>query len=148
MTTHERPDNWENSIHRAVRPLRGRRGREGVTQYVSGEMPADGRVEIHFDARGDYSPSSVGCVAKRVQTERTDGFYVLFGTAGPDQGRMLNPMGLYFDPADLHREDVRRGRARYEFKKVSESAFKDYLRFLQTRTEAFLRNAERQVLDG
>lgn len=116
--------------------------------YDGGSMPADGEVVICFDADGDYTGDPDLACCKQVRTERGLRHYVKFSTAGHDVGRMLNPVGLYFRRDRAAASDPRTGRTRYVFRAVSEAAFKDYLHFLTTKNETFLRSAERLVLDA
>jgi hypothetical protein len=149
MITHDRPDRHEDAVY--SNPLAGRRGpggRRELVAYSGGEVPTAESVSLGFDINGQFSDDPNRVVAKRVQSSERVRCYVLTGTTGTDAGRLLNPYGLYFDENDISRFHAQKGRARYEFRRVSEPAFEDYMRFLRTRIESHLRSAERSVLDA
>jgi hypothetical protein len=116
--------------------------------YEGGPLLPDNEIAISFDRDGNYTDNLDLAYCKRVQTEQRVRHYVKFSTGGHDVGHMMNPVGLYFRPDRVAVSEAKTGRARYVFKAVSEAAFRDYLRFLTTKNETFLRSAERRVLDA
>lgn len=148
MSDHDRPDDLASAIYVAPRPDRPRPGRRTPIGYSGAVPPPAAAKAILFDDRGGCTESEEDAVAMRAETGRGVSYHVKFSTGGPDIGHMYNPVGLYFRPAEAKRYQAKTGRARYEFRRVPERAFGDYLQFLRSRTESFLRNAERQVLDA
>lgn len=149
MLTHDRPDRHEDSLYsNPVADRTGPGGRREMVGYSGGEVPQEGSTALGFDLSGQYSEDDGKVVAKRVESGGGVRCYVLSSTTGTDAGRLMNPYGLYFDENDISRFHAQKGRARYEFRRVSEDAFEDYLRFLRTRIESHLRSAERRVLDA
>jgi hypothetical protein len=153
MIENERPDHLQSSIY--VMPERARsgrkvgRGKEVVRAEMShGDVEPNGPRTLGFDAKGLHTDEADDMVAKRVETDRSVRFFVKFSTSGHDIGHMFNPFGIYFRPEEVRRDQAKTGRARYEYRQVPERAFADYLHFLTSRVESFLRNAERQVLDA
>lgn len=145
----DRPDRLETALY--SNPMRNQpraAPRRNPQTYSGGAVPDDNSITIGFDHQGNYTESVDDYLAKRVETIRSVRYYVLFGTTGPDIGRMVNPRGLYFNMDDIRKVNNQRGRGRYEFRVVPESSFREYLKFLTSRTESYLRNAERQVLDA
>lgn len=72
-------------------------------------------------------------------------FYVKKGKSGPESSHFLNPNGMWFTDGSERGFDKRSGRNVFEFTKVTKAAFDYYLKFLQTKNPAYLRNAEREV---
>jgi hypothetical protein len=119
-----------------------------VRTYSGGEVPREDEIIIGFDASGSYTDQPDDVCCKRVQTDRSIRYYIKFCTMGTETGRMLNPVGMYFRKDQVSSSDPRTGRLRYEFRGVGEGPFRDYLKFLSTKNESYLRSAERQVLDA
>lgn len=122
--------------------------RNSLRTYSGDVIPYEDEVIIGFDTSGDYTDQPDDVCCKRVQTERSIRYYIKFCTMGTETGRMMNPVGMYFRKDQIATADPRTGRHRYEFRLVAEGAFRDYLKFLSTKNESYLRNAERQVLDA
>lgn len=62
------------------------------------------------------------------------------------EGLLLNPNSLYYVPGEEKSYNHQRGKATYNFTKVNEDCYTYYLRFLETKNPAFLRNAERRLI--
>lgn len=70
----------------------------------------------------------------------TDGTYwVKIG----QNGRLFNPYGLFSEGMETKQ---RVGRSTWKFRSVSSNIFNQYVRFLSTRNESFLHNAEREMI--
>lgn len=143
-----RPDDWASAIYRAPEKEKVGVPKRAPVTYSGQAIPAEGVKTLGFDARGLHTEVAEDMVAKRVETDRSVRYFAKFSTAGSDIGHLFNPVGLYFRPAEVKRDQAKTGRARYEFRQLPETAFHEYMKFLQTRVESFLRSAERQVLDA
>ena len=58
-------------------------------------------------------------------------------------GRLFNPYGLYSEGMETKQ---RVGRPTWKFVTTNESNFKNYVKFLTTKNEVFLKNAEREII--
>lgn len=72
-------------------------------------------------------------------------YYVKRCTTGMDAGHLLNPNSIWHKGGETKAFDARTGRNYYRYEKVNENCFKLYLRFLETKNPAYLRNAEREI---
>jgi hypothetical protein len=84
----------------------------------------------------EISPSASNAYAKEstdVDTGRKT-YWVKVAVAGPERGLMYNPTSPSFS---------KEYEGHYVFRKVSEQAFKCYMRFLETRNPLYARQAER-----
>lgn len=103
-------------------------------------------IDFYYGIGGHIIDDGVGAFARK--TEKSSGakeYYVKFSTGGSNIGRMLNPWGPFYREGDEVRFDKQRGRNGYEFQKVSEVIFDAYMKFLQTRSERYILQAEREV---
>ncbi len=144
-----RPDIDDKGIFRPEPRDSGPTRRRPPRFYDGTADVSEATYEIGFDRDGNYTADAESACCKRV--DRGQGkvaYYVKFSTAGHDVGHMMNPMGLYFRPDRVAVSEAKTGRARYMFKQVPETAFRDYLQFLHSKNERYLRSAERQVLDA
>lgn len=117
--------------------------------FVNGALPAAEQGQsLCFDSKGEHTEDERSAACKRVTKGSAVTYFVKFATEGPDRGHMLNPYSIYYVPGDNTRIEARRGSMRYEFKKVTEPAFKLYVKFLATKIGAYRLDAERMVLNG
>ena len=58
-------------------------------------------------------------------------------------GRLFNPYGLYSEDMETKQ---RVGRPTWKFITTNENNFKNYVKFLTTKYEIFLKNAEREII--
>ena len=58
-------------------------------------------------------------------------------------GRLFNPYGLYSEGMETKQ---RVGRPTWKFVTTNENNFKNYVKFLTTKNEIFLKNAEREII--
>jgi len=106
-------------------------------------------IDFYYGIGGHIVQEGAGAFAHKV--EKGSGakeYYVKFSTGGSNVGRMLNPWGPFYRDGDELRVDRQRGRKAYEFQKVSETIFETYLKFLETRSERYILQAEREVGNG
>jgi hypothetical protein len=96
-----------------------------------------------------YNEDGVVCnkednaVAKKISTEEANSFYVKRGTSGLEATRLLNVNSMWYDKDKVFNKKI--GKNVFEYSKVTETCFNLYLRFLQTKNVAYLRNAEREI---
>lgn len=100
------------------------------------------------DTKGLGTSDLNRAVAKRVLDREGIHHYIKFSTMGFDRGHMLNPYGMYFKQHELSAAESKIGKRKYEYRLVPSEAFQEYVEFLKTRNEAYLRNAERRILDA
>lgn len=83
------------------------------------------------------------CFAKQVTDTATGNvkYFVKTGNVGAEAGRLFNPASLNLRAGDEGRK--RDGQGRYVFRKVNKEVYEQYLLFLRTRNQQFLRRAER-----
>ena len=60
-----------------------------------------------------------------------------------ENGRLFNPYGLYSEGMETKQ---RVGRPTWKFVTTNENNFKNYVKFLTTKNEIFLKNAEREII--
>lgn len=110
--------------------------------------PKDEGETFCYDIQGRWTDDEEKCAAKRVQGRHGVTLFAKWCMEGPDKGHLLNPNSIYFREGDDVRLESRRGQRRYEFRKVSQTAFDNYISFLQTKTFRFCQAAEREILNG
>lgn len=95
----------------------------------------------------ECKPDSDNCFCKQTvnKTTGTKRFYVKRAAFGPEGGKLYNPWSVFGVKNDHLKQ--RDGRAAYSLKPVSQVSFYQYVEFLKTRNEAFLRSAERSAED-
>ena len=80
--------------------------------------------------------------SKAVAKQTGSAFYVKTDR----EGLLLNPNSIYHVEGEEKSYNRRKGVHSYAFKKVTKECYDLYLRFLQTKNPAFLRNAERRLM--
>jgi hypothetical protein len=144
-----RPDLLDDGVYRVPSREKPRSPRCPPQLISRPEQEPIRRLEIRFDVNGQITPDDSAAVAKRVQDEnRVQLYFCKMGTTGHDQGRFVNPRGMYFRMTDLNRSETRLGRERYAWKRVAAEVFSQYLKFLTSKNEQFLRQAERGYHDA
>ena len=143
----------QDAQHRFV-PAKPVEAPKSKTTFLDGskankEPVAKKPVEFYYTMGATHTEDENGAMAKKVvySNGKTE-FFVKFATAGAGVGRMLNPWGVYYNVGDEHKYEKTMGRKRYEFRKVSEVVFNNYLKFLETRNERHILNAERESVNG
>lgn len=113
-------------------------GKVKVQSIDNDEVP----VEIGFKFGGELvEPSNPESLAKtRLYSKRTI-YFVKVVNSGGDAGHFANPVSLSHNNSDFKSID-RYGRNKYDYKVVSKKVFDLYVKFLETRNKAWLKNAE------
>lgn len=101
-------------------------------------------IAKHGNKNGDFYTLEVATVdaesnpyAHAIKSHTT--LYVKVG----ENGKLFNPYGLFSEGME---KKQRVGRPTWKFRSVSRAIFNNYVRFLSTRNETFLRNAEREMI--
>jgi hypothetical protein len=136
-------------------PAKKPKENRGKTTFLEG-MPINKKdkikssaVEFHFKEMGKLTEETNSSYAmRREQPGGITEYFIKFATTGPGVGRILNPWGIYFTPGDEFKFEKQMGRKRYEFSKVSQNVFENYIKFLETRNTRYILNAEREVKNG
>lgn len=112
---------------------------EDVVGYTTGNY--GGKSTPNID------PLSDDCFAKEVLINGESGprskYYIKMGASG----FMFNPWGL-FSEGTQGQFAKHSGKDVWEFREVNSKSFEYYLKFLRTRNNAWINNAEREVRDG
>lgn len=77
-----------------------------------------------------------------------DTYFLKMATGGQCAGQFYNPYNPFFQPSEENRFNSLKGKPFYEFIRVNEEVFNDYLLFLQTRNQTWLKHAERANVDS
>lgn len=85
--------------------------------------------------------SDIRTHAKLVTIGNTRRYYVKRSKTG----RLFNPLGL-FDENQQLKQMRHASKPQWEMKMTNQKVFSNYIEFLKTRNEAYLRNAEREEL--
>lgn len=102
--------------------------------------------EVYYGPKAQTLTDPVGAFAKKTTVGEKTLYEVKFATLGASVGRMLDPNGLYFNPGDEVKYEKSTGKMRYEYRKVTKSVFDSYLKFLETGSQKYLLNAEREAI--
>ena len=106
-------------------------------------------IDIYYGIGGRIVDEGLGAFARKIEKKTgPKQYYVKFATVGSNVGRMLNPWGLYYTPGDEVRYEKQHGRQKYEFQRVNEEVFNTYIKFLTTRSERYILQAEREIGNG
>ena len=110
----------------------------GENEDISGlNIPSPPKVEIMFyDTKGNESEEK-NAIAKKVSTSLTYENisiqrFVLYG-----RGELLDPHGV----------DSRANKSFYKYKKVSEDAFENYMKYLKSKNTMYFTRARRLVTE-
>lgn len=85
------------------------------------------------------------CFAYADIDKRGEAYYIRRGTHGPYNGKFINHLGTFFNKGDEARENPSVGKRLYEYVRVNKVVFDLYVKFLTTRIEAYLSQAERNI---
>ncbi len=104
-------------------------------------------ITVSYNKEGtSFHPENDGQVyAKTTTLNSQTNYYVKKSRSGINASFLLNPYGMWHNEGSEGAFDKRSGRNAYELTKVTEDCFNFYLRFLQTKNAAYLRNAEREI---
>jgi hypothetical protein len=95
---------------------------------------------------------TIGCEQINNDTEtvfakqRNNRYYVKRATYGPEAGKLANPFGTLYKVGQSKTHENRTGKQQYEYSEVTKTVFDMYLKFLETHSEIYLRNAEREMM--
>lgn len=87
------------------------------------------------------SPNDVTCLAK----QNGNLYYLKYATVGADAGHLFNPHSPNHAKEINWKSILANGKAFYEFRKVTKTAFDLYLHYLKTGEIQSLRHAEREI---
>jgi|TARA_Y100000356_G_scaffold132282_1_gene137301 hypothetical protein len=108
-------------------------------QQASAAIPNDERVVTAYTTGLEVvEESSNKAYAKKVSIEGQDIYYV----KRDKYGSLYNPQGMY---SERNQTKLNRYGAKWSFMEVSKSAYDKYLKFLDSKNEAWLSNAEREL---
>ena len=85
------------------------------------------------------------CVAYILTDNINQAHFVRVGTLGINNGKLLNPWGIYYNKGDEMRFNSMLGKRLFEFIKVNKDAYDLYVKFLQTKSEGYLNQAQRSI---
>lgn len=77
--------------------------------------------------------------AHAIKNSSSNTYWVKVG----ENGRLFNPYGLYSEGMERKK---RVGRSTWKFRSVNANIFNQYVRFLTSKNETFLHNAEREMI--
>jgi hypothetical protein len=95
-------------------------------------------MKIYYNTEGNKIEDINASVAY-IDNEHNN-FYIKKADIGRYSGRLFN-VNLMSELLDKYSKQ--KGKTALTFKKVPESVFKSYLKYLETKNEGYLRNAER-----
>lgn len=111
-------------------------------------LPVDTVPESEaFDYLGKpVDKASPTCVAKATYNpdSKVASYYARYATTGFRSRTLFNPEE--HPVTELEQTNPTHGRERYEFRKIGEEAYRNYVKFLQNGHRALLRMAEREVM--
>lgn len=124
--------------------------RVGRQVYISqGELPPDtARSTLYLDKDGKAISTEAGAAAQCITEEGRSSHYVAVAAAGSNRGSVYNPVSVYAKTDDLGGQEAVSGRKNYEFKRVTEAVFTQYVDFLQSKVPSLYREVERAVFNG
>jgi N-acetylmuramoyl-L-alanine amidase CwlA len=116
---------------------------KGYTSSDTAKRDSSGKYV--FENPKEIDIKSDKCYAKEVTFRNGEGkerqrFYIKHNSLG----NMFNPWGM-FDEGTQSQYDKNRGKLSWSFKEVSKECFEFYSRFLQSKNNAWLKNAEREI---
>jgi len=98
-------------------------------------------IKKFFNFDGQEVTVEEQACAKQVKNNNGSERYFIKKAAN---GQLFDQNNLWHVPGTENAFDKRRGRNIYEFTQVNKECFEFYLKFLQTKNPAYLRNAERE----
>lgn len=116
---------------------------------VSKRRAKNKSINFYYDKMGKMVQDPEKGFAYR--TEYMDGkqlYYIKFAIAGSGIGRMLNLNGMYYREGDENKYEKDLARKTYEFKPVNQRTFDLYIKFLQSKNEKYILEAERESIHG
>lgn len=105
------------------------------------------KVTIYYNKDGQtFHPDNLGEVYAASTSEADRHIFLIKrGRSGTTASFLLNPNNMWHAEGSENSFDKRTGRNVYELTKVTKDCFDYYIKFLQTKNLAYLRNAEREI---
>lgn len=103
---------------------------------------SDGQLLVTTNEDEVFAKSISSITKEGIDLEQ---FLVKKGRTGPDASHLLNPNSIWAAEGQERAFDRRSGRKTFEFAIVTKDCFNLYIKFLQTKNPAYLRNAEREI---
>ena len=105
----------------------------------------DSRGHLVFSSPDQIDPGHDECYAKLVLIKQTENDYhtKYFIKIGVD-GRIFNPWGMFSEGTQGQFNKIL-GKPEWDFTEVTEKCFEFYTKFLQSRNNSWLNNAEREI---
>ncbi len=107
----------------------------------TGQLPKSTTATTLFDCNGNITKDPAKGFCKVVNDEH----YIKYGTYGASKNSLLNPYSMYYKTDDENRAQPQRGSMLFEYTRVSEECFNNYMAFLQTKINSYFVNAERLI---
>ena len=117
-----------------------------VLGYTSNSIiPRDSRGHVVFSSPDQIDPGHNECYAKLVLIKRNeDDYYSKYFIKTGVDGQIFNPWGMYSEGTQGEFNKVL-GKPKWDFTEVTEKCFEFYVKFLQSRNNAWLNNSEREI---
>ena len=117
-----------------------------VVGYTYTKSPSKSK-QGHYVLSGpsEINPEDANCFSKKEEILNANGstrqrYFVKVGT----DGSIFNPWGLFSEGTQSNYAK-RMGKSRWNFKEVNKRCFELYNNFLESRNQAWLANAEREI---
>ena len=108
-------------------------------------IPRDSRGHMVFSSPDQIDPGHDECYAKLVVIKRSeDNYYSKYFIKIGVDGQIFNPWGMFSEGTQGQFNKVL-GKPEWNFTEVKEKCFEFYIKFLQSRNNAWLNNAEREI---
>tara|TARA_R100000656_G_C3947095_1_gene127738 strand:+ start:926 stop:1366 length:441 start_codon:yes stop_codon:yes gene_type:complete len=108
-------------------------------------IPRDSRGHMVFSSPDQIDPGHDECYAKLVVIKRSeDNYYSKYFIKIGVDGQIFNPWGMFSEGTQGQFNKVL-GKPKWDFTEVKEKCFEFYIKFLQSRNNAWLNNAEREI---
>ena len=102
----------------------------------------------YYGIAGELKEDNANALAKEV-TGKSTRYYCKFNTSGVEAGHLFNPWSMYSDPAVKQINTINKltGKFAQEYKEISKEVFDMYLRYLDSQSDVYYRQAERMALE-
>ena len=115
--------------------------------------PSDGKTSKNIDSEVKREVTAYSELLREVEEDSIDAYAkvitvndkVSYHLKQDKYGSLFNPHGMYQE--GTQRKQMRHaGRPRWTFRRVDQGVYNLYLKFLETKNEAWLHNAEREMV--
>ena len=133
------------------RSTKNKNKQESISPAVSGTQPgsevdAAPQITAYMWGGKEVDANSPEAIAKIAVSPRSTSYFLKQATNGPDRGHLFNPQSPTYNAAFLERAVRQLGKGQYEFRRVSQSAYELYMRFMKLpHNPVHYRNAERAM---